>query len=230
MEPNNLKPHYMEHRKRLRVRFQKSDGEGFHDYELLELLLTYAVPRMDVKPLAKELIKKMGGLAGVMDASHSELRTVAGMGPVSATLIRAVKATLGAYMGERMRKRDVLSSPAAVVDFARVRLGGLPHEAFMVIYLNIKNEVIEDEVLHEGTLDRAIVYPRKVVESALTHHAASMILIHNHPSGHPEPSQDDRRLTRSIVEAARTLEIRIVDHIIVGRESYYSFIENGLLG
>ena len=100
----------------------------------------------------------------------------------------------------------------------------------MVIYLNVKNEVIEHEVLHEGTLDRAIIYPRTVVESALIHHAASLILIHNHPSGHPEPSQDDRRLTRSIVEAARTLEIRIVDHIIVGRDGYFSFIENSLLG
>jgi DNA repair protein RadC len=151
------------------------------------------------------------------------------MGPVSATLIRAVKETLGAYMAERIRKRDALSSPAAVVEFARVKLGGLPHEAFMVVYLNIKNEVIEHEILHEGTLDRAIVYPRKVVESALIHHAASLILIHNHPSGHPEPSQDDKRLTLSIVEAARTLEIRIVDHIIVGRESHFSFIENNLL-
>jgi DNA repair protein RadC len=229
MEPKKLKPHYMEHRKRLRARFQKSDGEGFHDYELLELLLTYAVPRMDVKPVAKELIKRLGGLAAVMDASHSELSAVAGMGPVSATLIRAVKETLGAYMAERIRKRDALSSPAAVVEFARVKLGGLPHEAFMVVYLNIKNEVIEHEILHEGTLDRAIVYPRKVVESALIHHAASLILIHNHPSGHPEPSQDDKRLTLSIVEAARTLEIRIVDHIIVGRESHFSFIENNLL-
>ena len=224
------KPHYMEHRKRLRDRFQKAGTDGLHDYELLELLLTYAMPRVDVKPVAKGLIKRFGGLAGTMDATRAELEAVAGMGPVSATLIRAVKEVLSTYMAERMRKRDVLSSPSAVIDFARAKLAGLAHEAFMVIYLNVKNEVIEHEVLNEGTLDRAIVYPRKVVESALTHHAGSLILIHNHPSGHPEPSQDDKRLTRSIVEAARTLEIQIVDHIIVGRDGYFSFIENSLLG
>ena len=166
----------------------------------------------------------------MLDATQTELQSVSGMGPASAVLIRLVKELFSAYLAERMEGKDVLSSPLAVVDFARVKLAGLPHEAFMVIYLNVKNEVIEHEVLHEGTLDRAIVYPRKVVESALTHHAASLILIHNHPSGHPEPSQDDKRLTRSIVEAARTLEIRIVDHIIVGRDSYFSFIENSLLG
>ena len=224
------KPHYIEHRKRLRDRFQKAGTDGLHDYELLELLLTYAMPRVDVKPVAKGLIKRFGGLAGTMDATRGELEAVAGMGPVSATLIKVVKEVLSAYMAEKMRKRDVLSSPSAVIDFARAKLAGLAHESFMVIYLNVKNEVIEHEVLNEGTLDRAIVYPRKVVESALTHHAASLILIHNHPSGHPEPSQDDKRLTRSIVEAARTLEIRIVDHIIVGRDGYFSFIENSLLG
>ena len=224
------KPHYVDHRKRLRDRFKKAGSDGLHDYELLELLLTYAMPRVDVKPVAKDLIKRFGGLAGTMDATQGELEAVAGMGPASATLVRSVKELLSAYMSEKMRKRDVLSSPSAVIDFARAKLAGLSHEAFMVVYLNVKNEVIEHEVLNEGTLDRAIVYPRKVVESALTHHAASLILIHNHPSGHPEPSQDDKRLTRSIVEAARTLEIRIVDHIIVGRDGYFSFIENSLLG
>jgi DNA repair protein RadC len=224
------KPHYVDHRKRLRDRFKKAGSDGLHDYELLELLLTYAMPRVDVKPVAKDLIKRFGGLAGTMDATQGELEAVAGMGPVSATLVRSVKELLSAYMSEKMRKRDVLSSPSAVIDFARAKLAGLSHEAFMVVYLNVKNEVIEHEVLNEGTLDRAIVYPRKVVESALTHHAASLILIHNHPSGHPEPSQDDKRLTRSIVEAARTLEIRIVDHIIVGRDGYFSFIENSLSG
>ena len=224
------KPHYIEHRRRLRDRFQKAGTDALLDYELLELLLTYAMPRVDVKPIAKDLIKRFGGLAGSLDASQGELEAVAGVGPAAATLIRTVKEILGAYMAEKMRKRDVLSSPAAVIDFGRTKLAGLSHEAFMVIYLNVKNEVIEHEVLHEGTLDRAIVYPRKVVESALIHHSANLILIHNHPSGHPEPSQDDKRLTRAIVEAARTLDIRIVDHIIVGRHGYFSFIENSLLG
>jgi DNA repair protein RadC len=224
------KPHYLEHRKRLRERFQKAGGGGLQEYELLELLLTYGITRIDVKPVAKALLKKFGGLAGVLDASQRELESVNGMGPVSATLIRAVKESHAAYLGQRMRKRDALSSPNAVVDFARAKLAGLPHEAFMVVYLNVKNEVIDHEIIHEGTVDRAIVYPRRVVESALAHHAAGMILIHNHPSGHPEPSTDDKRLTRSIVEAARTLEIRVLDHIIVGRDAHFSFTEHSLLG
>jgi len=110
-----------------------------------------------------------------------------------------------------------------------VKLAGLPHEAFMVIYLNVKNEVIGNEVIHEGTVDRAVVYPRRIIEAALARHAASLILIHNHPSGHPDPSPEDKRLTRSIAEAARTVDIRVVDHIIVGKGGHFSFMENNLL-
>ena len=200
-----------------------------HDYELLELLLTYAIPRRDVKPIAKKLIERFKGITGVMNASQEELESVEGMGPISATLIRLVKELFGLYMAERMEGRDLLASPQAVVDFARVKLAGLSHEAFMVIYLNTKNEVIEYEVVHEGTVDRAIIYPRRIIESALSHHASGLILVHNHPSGYPEPSEDDRRLTRSIYEVAHTIDIRVLDHIIVGRNGYFSFREGGLL-
>jgi len=200
-----------------------------HDYELLELLLTYAIPRRDVKPIAKELIERFKGITGVMNASQEELESIEGMGPISATLIRLVKELFGLYMAERMEGRDLLASPQAVVDFARVKLAGLSHEAFMVIYLNTKNEVIEYEVVHEGTVDRAIIYPRRIIESALSHHASGLILVHNHPSGYPEPSEDDRRLTRSIYEVAHTIDIRVLDHIIVGRNGYFSFREGGLL-
>jgi len=223
------KPHYLEHRRRLRQRFQKSQGEGLHDYELLELLLTYAIPRRDVKPIAKELLKRFGTLSGVLDASSQELETVPEVGPVSATLIRLVKELCGAYLAERMQHKDVLSSPQAVVDFARVKLVGLPHEAFMVIYLNTKNEVLGNEVIHEGTVDHAVIYPRRIIEAALAHHSAGLILVHNHPSGHPEPSEEDKRLTRTITETARTVDVRVVDHIIVGKDGYFSFVESKLL-
>lgn len=223
------KPHYVGHRERLRERFQKAGAEGMHDYELLELLLTYAIPQKDVKPLAKDLIKRFGSLSGVLDASQKELEAVPGLGPVSATLIRLVKELCGAYLAEQMKHRDLLSSPQAVVDFARVKLTGLPHEAFMIIYLNTKNEVIEHEIVHEGTVDRAVIYPRRVIESALAHHAAGLILVHNHPSGHPEPSEEDKRLTRAMVEAARTIDIRVLDHIVVGKDDYFSFVEHQLL-
>ncbi|MGQ9630187.1 MAG: RadC family protein [bacterium] len=223
------KPHYIEHRKRLRERFQKAGAEGFHDYELLELLLTYAISRKDVKPIAKELIERFGSLSGVLDAGQGELESVPHLGPISATLIRLVKELCGAYLAEGMKHRDSLSSPQAVVDFARAKLAGLPYEAFMAIYLNVKNEVIKYEIIHEGTVDRAVIYPRRIVEGALANHAAGLILVHNHPSRHFEPSEEDKHLTRAIAEAARTVDVRILDHIVVGKDGYFSFAEGDLL-
>ena len=223
------KPDYLGHRKRLRERFRKNGTEGMHDYEVLELLLTYAIPRKDVKPIAKDLLKRFGSLSGVLDAGQKELEEVANIGPISSTLIRLVKETCEIYLAEKMRNKDVLSSPQAVLDFARVKLAGLPHEAFMVIFLNAKNKVLDYKVLQEGTVDRAVIYPRRMVEEALAHHAAGIILVHNHPSGDSEPSPEDKQLTRSLTEAARTIDLRVLDHIIVGKEGYCSFLESRLM-
>jgi len=223
------KPGYFGHRKRLRERFHKSGVEGMHDYEVLELLLTYAIPRRDVKPYAKELIKHFGGLSGVLDASQKELETVLHIGPISSTLIRLVKEMCGTYLAEKMKEKDVLSSPQAVLDFARVKMAGLPHEAFMVIFLNTKNKVLDCKIIQEGTVDRTVIYPRRIIEEALSRHSAGLILVHNHPSGDSEPSPEDKQLTRSIMEAARTVDIRVLDHIIVGKEGYCSFLERKLL-
>ncbi len=223
------KPDYLGHRKRLRERFRKNGTEGMHDYEVLELLLTYAIPRKDVKPIAKDLLKRFGSLSGGLDAGQKELEEVANIGPISSTLIRLVKETCGIYLAEKMRNKDVLSSPQAVLDFARVKLAGLPHEAFMVIFLNAKNKVLDYKVLQEGTVDRAVIYPRRMVEEALAHHAAGIILVHNHPSGDSEPSPEDKQLTRSLTEAARTIDLRVLDHIIVGKEGYCSFLESRLM-
>ncbi|MGQ9508012.1 MAG: RadC family protein [Thermodesulfobacteriota bacterium] len=223
------KPHYIGHRERLRERFRKSGSEGFHDYELLELLLTYGLPRRDVKPIAKALIKRFGSFSGVLDASERELLEVVGMGPISSILIKLVKDLCCLYLEEKMKGRDVLSSPKAVVDFVKMRLSGLPYEAFMVIYLNTKNEVLHYEIIQEGTIDRAVVFPRRIIEGALAQHASGLILVHNHPSGHNSPSEDDKNLTRSIILAAKTLDLRILDHIVVGKEGHFSFMENRLL-
>ncbi len=223
------KPHYIGHRQRLRERFRKGGPEGFHDYELLELLLTYGIPRRDVKPIAKALINRFGSLSRVFDASPNELEKVTGVGPISATLIRIVKELCSAYLEERMRSREVLSSPQAVVDFVRMKLSGLPYEAFMVIYLNPKNEVIDYEIIQEGTVDRAAVFPRRIIEGAILHHASGLILVHNHPSGHHQPSDEDKHLTRNILGATRSLDLRILDHIVVGKNGHFSFMENQLL-
>lgn len=223
------KPDYIDHRKRLRERFRKAGAEGFHDYEILELLLTYAIPRIDVKPIAKDLLEHFGSLSGVLDATQQEIEEVAGVGPSSSTLIGLVKETCGAYLAEKMKGRETFSSPQAVLDFARLTLAGLAHESFMVIFLNTKNQVLHHQVVHEGTVNRAVVYPRRIVEEALAHHASGLILVHNHPSGHSEPSAEDRTLTRALVEATRALDIRILDHIIVGKEGHFSFAEAQLL-
>jgi len=226
---NKVSPHYLGHRKRLRERFQKAGSKGLQDYELLELLLTYALPRKDVKPIAKKLIKRFGTFGGVFDATIEELEDVAGIGVASGVLIKLVKEILCLYLEERMRKKDVIASPQLAVDFARVRLSGLCNEVFMVIYLNIKNEVIDHEVIHEGTVDKAIIYPRRIIESALNYHAAGLLLVHNHPSGHPEASDDDKKITHTLLEIASAMDIKIVDHIIVGKNGYFSFAEKGLL-
>ncbi|MGB9700294.1 MAG: RadC family protein [Thermodesulfobacteriota bacterium] len=223
------KPDYLGHRKRLRERFRKDGIAGMHDYEVLELLLTYALPRKDVKPLAKELIRVFGSFAAVFDASLGELEKIKQVGPISATLLCLIKEIGSMYLAEKMKNKDILSSPQAVLNFARVKLAGLPREAFLVIFLNNKNRVIASKIIQEGTIDRAIIYPRRLIEEALACHATGVILVHNHPSGEPEPSLEDKQLTRSLLEAARTIDLRILDHIIVGREGYCSFLEKGLL-
>lgn len=223
------KPDYLGHRRRLRERFRKDGVAGMHDYEVLELLLTYALPRKDVKPLAKELIRVFGSFAAVFDASLDDLEKVKHVGPISATLLSLIKEICSLYLAEKMKNKDALSSPQAVLNFARVKLAGLPREAFLVIFLNNKNRVIEYKIIQEGTIDRAIIYPRRLIEEALACHATGVILVHNHPSGEPEPSLEDKQLTRSLVEAARTIDLRILDHIIVGREGYCSFLEKGIL-
>lgn len=223
------KPHYINHRQRLRERFQKTGAEGMHDYELLELLLTFSIPRRDVKPVAKKLINTFGSLSGVLDADQRELEELSGVGTMSASLIRLIKEIYSTYLSERMRDQDVLSSPEAVIEFSRVKLSGLSNEAFMVIYINVKNEVIDSVLLNEGTLDNVAVYPRRIVETALSHHASGVILVHNHPSGNPEPSKEDKILTKEIADAAFALDIRVLDHLIVGKDGYFSFMENNLL-
>ena len=165
----------------------------------------------------------------MLDAPADELEAFPGMGPVSAALVRLVKDLGGVYLAEGLARKEVLSSPAAVVDFARMTLAGLPHEAVMVIYLDNKNRVMAHEITQEGTVNRAVVYPRRIVEAALRHHASGLILVHNHPSGLPQPSEEDRQITRAIAEAARTLDMRVLDHIVVGKAGYVSFTEDGLM-
>lgn len=217
------------HRERLRKRFLNSGIEGLHDYEAVELLLMFAIPRRDVKPLAKELLNRFGSISRILDAPVRELSQVKGIGENAAVMINFVKDLCGSYLADRMRQADVISSPQTVIDFARMKLAGLPEEAFMVIYVNIKNHVITHEIMIRGTVDQAAVYPRNVLKNTLHNNASGLVLVHNHPSGVCDPSFDDIRLTDAIKSATATIDVKIIDHIIVGKGGYFSFVENGLL-
>lgn len=217
------------HRSRLRERFRKAGLAGFHDYEVLELLLTFAIPRRDVKPSAKDLIKKFGGLRGVFDASLEELRTVPGVGPNAAVMIRFLKEAASLYLKEKIRNQPLLTSPEAVIEYCRHCLLGQRNELFQVIYLSTRNEIIEVETIAEGTVDHTAVYPRKILEGALRHNAVALVFVHNHPGGPAEASAGDRRLTEALVQAAKAVGIAVHDHVIVGQDGCFSFREQGWL-
>ncbi|MBI5232854.1 MAG: DNA repair protein RadC [Deltaproteobacteria bacterium] len=221
------KPLHAGHRQRLRERFLKSGINGFHDYEVLELALTYAIPRQDVKPLAKRLIARFNGLRGVLDAAHYELVNVEGVGHSAAVLIRLLKETAEAYLKEQIVKNKVINSASDVIDFLSLKLSGEKVERFMAIYLSSKNEVMGIEVLHEGTLNQTAVYPRKALEGAFRHNARSIIFVHNHPSGDSMPSKADLKLTKELETAATAVDILVHDHIIIGKNSYHSIRDNG---
>lgn len=225
------KPHYAGHRKRLRERFRKTGLDGFHDYEALELLLSYAIPRKDVKPVAKALIRRFGGLRGVLDAPHEELVTVEGIKDNAATFLRAVKAAAGLYLREGLRgvKVERISSAGALLGYLRAAMGGLRDEHFRALFLNSQNELIADEVIQEGTVNQSVVYPRKVMERALLHKASAIIFVHNHPTGRCRPSAEDRAITAELSRLARGMGMAVHDHVIICRDGHYSFLERGEL-
>lgn len=223
------KPHYSGHRKRLRERFSAAGTAGMHNYELIELVLTYAIPRRDVKPVAKELIGRFKNIAGIFDADLKELCEIRGLSANSAVLISLMRQLCSEYLAEKMSGKDVVSSPESVFNFARMKLSSLKDEAFLVIYVNTKNHVIDYEIVNEGTVDQAVIYPRNVIKKALAKNAGGLILVHNHPSGECEPSAHDIALTGAVRDAAKAMDIRLLDHIIVGRSNYLSFSKENLL-
>ncbi len=226
---NSDHPHYKGHRQRLKKRFSESGLDSLHDYEALELLLSYAIPRRDVKPPAKDLLRNFGGLKGLLDAEIGEIEKVEGIGHHTATLIRLVKDLGTLYLKERAKDRPQITSTNELLDYCRASMGGLKDERFSVIYLNAQNRIIEIETIQEGIVNQAVVYPRKVLEKALEHKASAIILVHNHPSGNVKPSDADIKLTKAIQETARVLEILVHDHIIIGENKFFSFKEKGIL-
>jgi DNA repair protein RadC len=218
-----------DHRKRLRLKFLNAGTEAFHDYEVLELLLTYAVPRKDVKLQAKALIREFGSLKEAMDADIGDVVKISGIGENSAVLIKLVKEIAALYLKAKAKERKQVTCTTELIDFCRTVMGGKRDEEFCVIYLDAQNQIIEFETIQKGVVNQAVVYPRQVLESALKKKASAIILAHNHPSGHVRPSDADIRLTHTIRETAKVLDILVHDHIIVGENRFFSFREEGLM-
>ncbi|MDO9431769.1 MAG: DNA repair protein RadC [Phenylobacterium sp.] len=222
-----VRPHYHGHRDRLRERAAGALA-NLPDYELLELHLFRSISRGDVKPLAKALIARFGSLAGTLAASPAELKSVAGVGEAVALDLKLLHEITLRIGRQALAKRTVITSWSQLLDYVKIALAHEPREQFRVIFLDKKNQLIADEIMNHGTVDHAPVYPREVMRRALELSASAVILVHNHPSGDPTPSNADIEMTRQVVEAGRSLRIAIHDHLVVGRDGVASFRALGL--
>ncbi|RMB04864.1 DNA repair protein RadC [Eilatimonas milleporae] len=222
-------PHHKGHRARLRQRFLQAGPDSLADYELLELVLFLAIPRRDVKPLAKDLLTRFGSLAGVLGADIPALSAVDGLSETAAVALKTVHAAAVRVTREAVSDAPVLSGWQALNDYVRTALAHEKREQFRVLFLDRKNRLIVDEAMATGTIDRVAVYPREVVRRALELDASAVILVHNHPSGDPRPSKGDIAMTRMVSDACDKLDITVHDHLVVGRSGNASFKTLGLL-
>ncbi|MFT5625851.1 MAG: DNA repair protein RadC, partial [Yoonia sp.] len=223
-------PSYMrDHRKRLRERFLTGGADAVPDYELLELILFRAIPRQDVKPLARALIDHFGDFNRVLSAPLTHLLKIKGVGDAAALEIKIIEASAHRLSRAKIMKRHVVSSWSALIDYCHTIMAHRDTEQFRVLYLDTKNTLIADESQAQGTIDHVPVYPREVVKRALDLNAAAIILVHNHPSGDPTPSQADIDMTNQIADAANALQITLHDHLIIGKSQEFSFKAQGFL-
>lgn len=223
-------PHKGEgHRKRLREKFLVSGLSGFHDYEVIELLLTLATPRKDCKDAAKNSLKRFKTLQGVLEASPAALCEVSGIGPKNLLGIKLIKAVADRYLKKRLIHKDPLNNSKELFDYLYHGIRDKSRECFNVLFLDAKNRVITTETLFEGTLTASSVYPREVIIAALNHQAAALIFAHNHPSGDPKPSPEDISITRQLIFSCRVMGITVHEHLIIGDNRYFSFADQGYI-
>ncbi len=217
------------HRKRLREKFLKDGLKGFHDYEVIELLLSLNTPRKDCKESAKLLLKRFKTLHGVFEADSSQLCEIKGVGHANSFGIKLIKEVSDRYLENRIILKDVVQNTQDLIQYLNQKIGHKTKEVFTGIFLDAKNRVLVSQVLFKGTLTTSSVYPREVIKKALRYNAAAVIFAHNHPSGNIEPSTSDIRITKDLFFALKYVGIVLHEHIIVGNEGYYSFAAHGLL-
>ena len=209
------------HRERLRARFT--------DEEVIEFLLTLGTPRKDVKIQAREALKQHGSLSGVLSAPLNELKNIKGLGDKNVLYLKLIHEVAGRYLRDRVMKATFFNSSKVVYDYLFHTMRDLKREIFKVLFLNRKNELIFDQDVFQGGLTGSAVYPAEIMKLALNNNAASLVFVHNHPSGDPEPSTEDKNLTRNLVWSSQLLSIQVLDHIIIGHNRYYSFADEGFI-
>lgn len=226
---NTEKLDYLEHRKRRRAVYLKDGFKGWHDYEILEFLLFYALPWKNTKLMAKKLIRKFNTLDGVLTADFDKLQTVKGIGEHAATLFKVVKDISALFLERQMQHIDIVSSPSIAAEYLRLKLLKSREEKFVVLFLNNQNHVLNSEIIQIGTVNKASIYPRTIIEKALKYNATGIILAHNHPSGTLEPSKEDITVSNKLKEACKNIEINLLDHIIITDTNYLSLRAKGLI-
>jgi len=223
------KPDQIGHRERLRTRFMNSGADALADYELLELMLFQARPRGDVKPIAKDLIKRFGSFAEAVSAPTERLREVDGVGDAVIIALKSVQAAALKLMQGKVLQQPTLASWTALMDYCRASMAYEANEQFRILFLDRKNVLIADEIQQSGTIDHTPVYPREVIKRALELGASAIIMVHNHPSGDPTPSKADIDMTKQVKDAGEKLGVILHDHIVIGRSGDASFKSIGLL-
>ncbi len=222
------KPHYLGHRKRLKKKLMDSPA-GLEDYEILELVLGYALPRKDTKPLAKSVLERFGSLRGALAADINELEEIPGIGKGMGTFWALWQEFWARTEQAELGDKPVLNTPDKAIRLARSRINFLRNEEFWIIMLDNKNRLIDFDQISQGTVDQAVIYPRKIISRALAREASGIILAHNHPGGDPSPSEQDIDLTRRVKQIAGELNLRVLDHIIIAEDNHFSFQERAIL-
>lgn len=221
---------YEGHRERLRKKYLQGGYFAFHEYEVLELLLTYVIPRKDTKPIAKDLIEKFGSLDGVVTASIEELYSISGIKENSAIFVKLLgDLSKNLYKGEIKKEGIQLKDKNSLIRYLRSEIGFSSREEFRVIFLNNYNMLVGSETLFIGTIDKSAVYPREIVEKVLYYKAKGIIFAHNHPSGNLRPSKQDIQITEHMQEALDLIDVKLLEHIIITQDGYFSFLEEGLI-